>query len=134
MLNVSRPVAYLILAISICIELIGDAALEACNGYENKALSIFALVFILFSFFLFSKILHIINIAIAYATWSSLGALISAMIGLVIFDQHLTLIGWVSIIVLAIGTIVIDLWGTPKDEIIKEDTHDPIEEGDVTCQ
>ena len=78
MLNVSKRTAYMILAISIVIEIIGDAMLTASNGYEHRLLGIGAVITILFSFFLFSKILHIIDLPIAYATWSVVGALHAA--------------------------------------------------------
>ena len=101
MLNVSKRTAYIILAISIVIEIIGDAMLTACHGYENKLLGIGAVVTILFSFFLFSKVLHIIDLPIAYATWSVTGALVCTLLGVFFFHQHLSPIGWVSMIVLA---------------------------------
>lgn len=124
MLKVSRPVAYIILWIAIGIELTGDAMLTASNGYEHKLLGAVSLLIILFSFFLFSKILHIINIAVAYATWSSVGALISAVIGMAMFNQHLTPVGWASLIALVAGTIAIDLWGQPADDDGSQETGD----------
>ena len=55
MLNVSKRTAYMILAISIVIEIIGDAMLTASHGYDHALLGIAAIIAILFSFFLFSK-------------------------------------------------------------------------------
>ncbi|MDO4393801.1 MAG: multidrug efflux SMR transporter [Bacillota bacterium] len=128
MLNVSRPVAYVILCVAVCIELTGDALLVACNGYEHKLLGAVSILIILSSFVLFSKILHIINIAVAYATWSAVGALISVVIGMIFFDQHLTTVGWISLAVLVAGTIVIDFWGQPAEK-----TDELPEETDLTC-
>ena len=71
MLNVSKRTAYMILAISIVVEVIGDAMLTASHGYDHALLGIAAIIAIVFSFFLFSKILHIIDLPIAYATWAS---------------------------------------------------------------
>lgn len=73
MLNVSKRTAYMILAISIVIEIIGDAMLTASNGYEHRLLGIGAVITILFSFSCFPKTLHIIDLPIAYATWSVVG-------------------------------------------------------------
>ena len=55
MLNVSKQMAYIILAISIIIEIIGDAMLTASSGYENKLLGIGAIITILFPFSYFPK-------------------------------------------------------------------------------
>lgn len=123
MLNVSKRTAYIILAISIVIEIIGDAMLTACHGYENKLLGIGAVVTILFSFFLFSKVLHIIDLPIAYATWSVTGALVCTLLGVFFFHQHLSPIGWVSMIVLAAATFTMNMWGTPAENAeSREDT------------
>lgn len=123
MLNVSKRTAYVILAISIVIEIIGDAMLTACHGYENKLLGIGAIITILFSFFLFSKVLHIIDLPVAYATWSVTGALVCTLLGVFFFHQHLSPIGWVSMIVLAAATFTMNMWGTPSENA--ESTSDP---------
>lgn len=116
MLNVSKRTAYMILAISIVIEIIGDAMLTASHGYDHALLGIAAIIAIIFSFFLFSKILHIIDLPIAYATWSVVGALVCTLLGVFFFHQHLSPIGWISIIVLAAATFTMNMWGTPAED------------------
>ena len=116
MSNMSKRTAYGIFAIAITIEVIGDLMLEASDAYTHLALGIAAIAVILFSFFLFSKVLHVINLAIAYATWSVLGATVCALMGVVLFHQHMTVIGWISMIVLIIATFVCNMWGTPSEE------------------
>ena len=116
MLNVSKRTAYMILTISIVIEIIGDAMLTASHGYDHALLGIAAIIAIIFSFFLFSKILHIIDLPIAYATWSVVGALVCTLLGVFFFHQHLSPIGWISIIVLAAATFTMNMWGTPAED------------------
>lgn len=128
MLNVSKRTAYMILAISIVIEIIGDAMLTASKGYEHTLLGIGAVITILFSFFLFSKVLHIIDLPIAYATWSVTGALVCTLLGVFFFHQHLSPIGWISIIVLAAATFTMNMWGTPA-----ENTEDADRKEDTSC-
>ncbi len=131
MLNVSKRTAYIILAISIVIEIIGDAMLTACHGYENKLLGIGAIIAILFSFFLFSKVLHIIDLPVAYATWTVVGALTCTLLGIVFFHQHLSPIGWVSMIVLATATFTMNMWGMPTEDT--EDADNADREEDASC-
>lgn len=116
MLNLSKPAAYAILAFSIVCEIIGSACLEACNGFENKKLTILLIICYFVAFSLFSKILHIIDLAVGYATWTASGAIACAVLGVVVFDQHLTAVGWISIIVMAIGVFLLNLFGTPREE------------------
>ena len=122
MLNVSKRTAYMILAISIVIEIIGDAMLTASHGYDHALLGIAAIIAIIFSFFLFSKILHIIDLPIAYATWSVVGALVCTLLGVFFFHQHLSPIGWISIIVLATATFTMNMWGTPAEDTENDET------------
>lgn len=55
MLNVSKRTAYMILAISIVVEVIGDAMLTASHGYDHALLGIAAIIAIVFSFSCFPK-------------------------------------------------------------------------------
>ena len=121
MLNVSKRTAYVILAISIIIEIIGDAMLTASHGYDHLLLGIGAVITILFSFFLFSKVLHIIDLPIAYATWSVVGALVCTLLGVFFFHQPLSKIGWISMIVLAAATFTMNMWGTPAEPAPESD-------------
>ena len=116
MLNVSKPVAYVILAVSIMFELIGSSCLEACNAFENKTLTVIVIVCYFIAFTLFSKILHIIDLAIGYATWTAAGSIACAVIGVVLFGQTLTIVGWISILMLATGVFILNLYGTPKED------------------
>ena len=116
MLNVSKPVAYMILAISIVFEIIGSSCLEACNAFEDKKFTIILIVCYFIAFTLFSKILHIIDLAVGYATWTVAGSIACAIIGVVMFEQNLTLVGWISIITMAIGVFLLNLYGSPKEE------------------
>lgn len=128
MLHVSKPAAYIILAFSIVCEIIGSACLEACNGFENKKLTIILIICYFVAFSLFSKILHIIDLAVGYATWTASGAIACAVLGVALFDQHLTIVGWVSILVMAVGVFLLNLFGTPKEE--EAEKEEKTEEGE----
>lgn len=116
MLNVSKPVAYVLLTISIICEVIGSVCLEACDGFTNKKLTILLIICYSIAFTLFSKILHIINLAVGYATWTAAGSIACAMLGVGLFKQHLTVVGWISIIIMGIGVFLLNLLGTPKED------------------
>ena len=115
MLNISKPAAYGVLAISIVFEIIGSSCLEACHGFQDKKLTIILIICYLIAFGLFSKILHIINLAVGYSTWTAVGAIACAIIGIIFFDQHLTPIGWAAMIAMIIGVFLLNLYGTPAE-------------------
>lgn len=115
-LNVSKPMAYVILGISIVLEIIGSSCLEACDGFRNIKLTVILIICYLIAFCLFSKILHIINLAVGYATWTSVGAIATSFIGVFYFDQPLSPVGWISIFGMAAGVVLLNLFGTPKED------------------
>lgn len=117
MFNVSKPVAYLILGVSIIFELLGSAFLLASNQFTDKKLTLALIICYFIAFGLFAKILHLINLAVAYATWTGVGAIATAVMGVMIFNQPLTIIGWISILAMGLGVFILNLLGTPPDEI-----------------
>ena len=116
MLNVSKPVAYLLLGVSIVLEIIGSACIEACDGFQNVKYTIILIICYFFAFGIFSKILHIINLAVAYATWSAVGAIATSFIGVFYFNQPLSPVGWLSILGMSTGVVLLNLFGTPKED------------------
>lgn len=116
MFQLSKPKAYLLLLVSILLEIIGSSALVACDSFHKLSFTLIVIASYSLSFFLFSKILHIINLAVAYATWTSVGTVISSFIGVFIFHQYLTLIGWLAICGLCFGVVLLNLYGMPQEK------------------
>lgn len=81
----------MILAISIVVEVIGDAMLTASHGYDHALLGI--------------------DLGIAYATWSSVGIIVTSCVGYLFYKQKLTKIGYISLLVIMISTITLNLLG-----------------------
>jgi multidrug transporter EmrE-like cation transporter len=115
-LNISKPVADGVLLISIVFEIIGTSCLKACHGFQDKKLTAILIVCYLLSFGLFAKVLHLLNLAVAYATWTAMGSLGCIIVGWVFFGQRLTVVGWISMLVMCIGVFLLNLHGTPPEE------------------
>lgn len=113
-MKITKPAAYLILTVSIILEITGDTALEACHGYSRILLSLAALTLIGVSFYLFSKVLHIIDLPVAYSSWTALGASACAILGVILFKQDLSPAGWLSLAGIITGTVVMNIWGTAE--------------------
>lgn len=116
MLNISKRAAYVVLAFSIVCEIIGSTCLEACDAFSNKPLTVILILCYLVAFTLFSKILHIIDLAVGYATWTAAGSFACAILGVVLFNQHLTIVGWISLVAMAVGVFLLNMYGTPAEE------------------
>ncbi|MBQ0079644.1 MAG: multidrug efflux SMR transporter, partial [Eubacterium sp.] len=115
MWNVTKVQAYWILMGSILCEVLGSCCLEGCNGFQNKLLSVATLVCYGLAFYSFSKILHIINIAVGYATWTAVGSIATAVVSQFFFKDPISLVGWAAIVGLCIGVVGLNLFGTPKE-------------------
>lgn len=116
----SKKKSYFILALSILTEQIGTACLEASAGYTILKFSILTILLYSFTYFTFCKILDKIDLAVAYATWSAVGSVGATLIGIWLFGQPMSLIGWISIAGMIVGVFLLNFFGTPKDDSEEE--------------
>ena len=124
----SKKKSYFILALSILAEQIGTACLEASAGYTILKFSILTILLYSFTYFTFCKILNQIDLAVAYATWSAIGSVGATLIGIWLFGQPMSLIGWLSIAGMILGVFLLNFFGTPKEESEEELKQDPKQE------
>ena len=111
--ELSTKSAYFILALSIISEQAGTACLEASDGYRIASFSILTAILYTFTYFTFGKILSRIDLAVAYATWSAVGSVGAALMGVFLFSQPLSLVGWLSIAGMVVGVVLLNIYGTP---------------------
>ena len=114
--NLSKKTSYLVLALSILAEQIGTACLEASEGYTILKFSVLTVLLYTFTYYIFCKILNQIDLAVAYATWSAVGSVGATLIGIWLFAQPMSLIGWLSITGMILGVFLLNCFGTPKEE------------------
>lgn len=112
----SVKTAYVLLAVSILFEQIGTAFLQASNAFTLIKPTIITVLAYVASYILFSKLLKKINLSIAYATWTALGTISAALIGLIAFKQQISVTGWIAIGIMCAGIIILNLFGTPKED------------------
>lgn len=94
---------YLILA--IVFETIGTTALKLSNGFSVLLPSIATVTSYILSFFFLSYTLKTLDVSIAYAIWGACGTLLICTIGIVIFNEHLSVMKVISILFIILGTI-----------------------------
>lgn len=111
-----RKYAYFLLAISILSEQLGTACLEASKGYTVLSFSVLTVILYTITYFIFCKILSEIDLAVAYASWSAVGSVGASLMGIFLFHQPMSLVGWISIIVMCIGVFLLNCYGTPPED------------------
>ena len=99
----------ILLFIAIAGEVIGTASLKASHGFTKLVPSILVVVGYGFSFFLFSHSLKGISLGVAYAIWSGVGTAAIVLIGYWYFDERLSHIQIIAIILIIIATIVLNV-------------------------
>ncbi len=100
---------YLILA--ILFEVSGTTNMKLSQGFTRLLPSVLIFVFYSISFTFLTLALKRIDISIAYAIWSGLGTALIAIIGIICFREPVTLVKFISIILIIGGVVGLHLSG-----------------------
>lgn len=106
---------YLYLALAIVTELIGTTYLKYSEGFTKLVPSVISIASYAFCFYIFSKSLLTINLSVSYATWSAVGLIVTSLISVFIFREGITTAGIFAIVLITVGVIVLNLYGTPAN-------------------
>ncbi len=100
---------WLLLALAIVFEVIGTSCMKLSQGFSKLVPSIlvFALYGVSFSFMILA--LKRIELSVAYAIWSGLGTALIAIIGIAWFQESVSLLKVVSILLIAVGVVGLHL-------------------------
>ena len=103
----------LFLAIAIGGELIGTTFLKYTEGFTKLWPSLITIASYGICFYFFARALEHINLSFAYAIWSGLGIVVATLVSVFLFKQAITPAGIFGIILILIGVVVLNLFGTP---------------------
>ncbi|WP_291369677.1 MULTISPECIES: multidrug efflux SMR transporter [unclassified Acinetobacter] len=102
--------AYILLALAIISEVTGSTFLVKSEGFTQLVPSLLVFIFYVISFYLLSQVLKTIPLGIAYAIWSGVGIVLTALIGFFIFRQSLDLPAVIGIAMIIGGVIVMNVF------------------------
>ena len=97
--------SWLYLILAIIFETVGTTALKLSNGFSVLVPSIGTVFSYVLSFLFLSYALKTIDISVAYAIWGAFGILLISTIGVIFFNEQLSIIKVVSILFIVLGTI-----------------------------
>lgn len=100
-------VVYLIAGIGF--EIIANILLKKSDGFTHKGYGIGSLVAILLAFTCLGKSVEGIELSIAYAIWGGVGLVATALLGVTFFRQRIMAKGWLGILLLLIGVLLLKL-------------------------
>ncbi|SDE41310.1 DMT family transporter [Sporomusa acidovorans] len=102
---------YVLLGIAITLELFATSMLKASAGFTKLIPSMAFIGGMSSSFYLMSQALTSIPLSIAYAIWSGVGTALTALIGVLIWKEHLTVFSGIGILLIIMGVIFLNLKG-----------------------
>lgn len=111
MFNVSKPVAYGILAISVVSEIIAASVTTASKGFTRLKPTLICILGYGLSYYFFGLCLQKIDLGIGYATWGAAGMVVTALVGYFIYHQHITHQGKIALVLIVGSIITLNLFG-----------------------
>ena len=102
---------YALLLAAIAIEVVATTALKASDGMTKLIPSVIVVVGYVVSFYMVAVILKRMDLGVVYATWSALGTAAIAIIGVVIYDDAMTIWRAAGLILIIAGVMLLNLSG-----------------------
>ncbi|HWO95552.1 MAG TPA: multidrug efflux SMR transporter [Bacillus sp. (in: firmicutes)] len=103
--------AYIYLLFSIIGELIGTSMVKASEGFTRLFPVLGVVSSFAFSFFFLSLALKTLPLNMAYAIWSGLGTIATALISVLIWKEKITVGSVIGILLIIAGVVVLNLFG-----------------------
>lgn len=102
---------YLLLAFSIATEMIATSTLPATEGFTKLKPSIVSIIGYILCFYSVGHALMSLDLGIAYATWGAVGSIVTPIVGYFFYQQKITKIGVVALVLIIASVLVLNLYG-----------------------
>ncbi|MFJ5670959.1 DMT family transporter [Bacillus safensis] len=101
---------------AILTEVFGSTMLKLSQGFSQLLPSIGVLIGFGCAFTFLSLALKTIELSAAYATWSGVGTALTALVGLVLFNETISTKGFIGLALVICGVIVLNQSKKQKNE------------------
>lgn len=101
--------AYILLAFSIISEVFGSTMLKLSNGFKKLFPVLGVAIGYMISFYLLSLTLTKLPLTFTYAAWSGVGTVLTTIVGVFLFKEHLNLKGIIGIILIIVGVVMLNI-------------------------
>lgn len=98
----------LLLAIAICSEIFGSTMIKLSHGFTKPLPSVGVAVGFAVAFYCLSLTLKSIPLGMAYAIWSGVSLVLTAIVGVVVFGEKVDFWGMASIGLILAGVIMMN--------------------------
>ena len=97
------------LAFAIVLEIIANVFLKFSDGFRRKAYGLLSIAAVLGAFSALSQAVKGIDLSVASALWGGFGIAATLAAGWIMFGQRLNHKGWIGLVLLLAGMIMIKL-------------------------
>ena len=105
---------YILLAISIILEITATGSLKATEGFTRWMPSLISVVAISGCMFLMSHVMKILPVGITYATWSGVGIVSLTLIGIIKYKQVPNLATIFVLVLIIVGVVIVNVMNDTK--------------------
>jgi small multidrug resistance pump len=105
-----KNISWLYLALGIVFEVLGTVCMKYAEGFTKLVPSILVFVFYGLSLGLLVLVLEKFEVSIAYAIWASAGTALIAIIGIMFFNEPVSVAKVVSILLIIAGIVGLELF------------------------
>lgn len=102
--------AYMLLGGAILTEILGTSLLKVSDGFSNMIPGILAITAYIASFYFISLTLTEFPVGLVYATWSAVGIVGLALVGVVFFDETIDLVGIMGFLLVIGGIALLNVY------------------------
>jgi small multidrug resistance pump len=100
--------SYALLAMAIAAEVTGTTALKLSDGFTELLPSVVVLLGYLGSFYLLGLVLEELPVGLVYATWAAVGVVVTALVGVVAFDERLDAAAAAGLVLIVVGIVLLN--------------------------
>lgn len=97
------------LAMAVVLEIMANICLKYSDGFRRKRYGVLSLLAVMAAFSALSQAVKGIELSVAYALWGGFGLVITVAAGWILFGQRLSRRGWIGVILLVSGMVLIKL-------------------------
>ena len=99
---------FIFLGLAICFEVFGSTMLKISEGFTLIWPSMGVVVGFLISFICLGLSLNGLALTNAYAIWAGLGTAFTAIVGVVLFHEHMSVLKVVALVLIVIGVVLLN--------------------------
>ena len=101
--------AYILLMVSILLEITATGSLKATEGFTRWIPSFISVIAISACMFLMSHVMKILPVGITYATWSGVGIVALTLVGIIKYKQIPNFATIFGLALIVIGVVIVNV-------------------------